>query len=210
MQHYNILVGCDRKYHDDWAVPLFESIHKRNPYLSLHCHIVNPLDYRPLSYVNYTTENRNFPNRDVEISYLQCVRFLAVADNFSNDKPVITLDADSICTRKIDQTDFIELFKNQYVLQHHKENRWLAGFVVFKDDDFRNEYAKRLREVPVEKWIWGRDQKILNQMEQEFGFKPLPKSWMAIGKNKTRSAFLTLKGDQKYLKKYLNLYRYYL
>lgn len=210
MQHYNILIGCDRKYHDDWAVPLFNSIHTKNPYIRLHCHIVNPRDVKKLSYVDYTEENRNFTNKDSEIAYLQAVRFLAVADKFSNNELAITLDADSICTRKIDKSEFEDLFVHQHVLQHHKEQRYLAGFIAFNNNGFREEYSRRLLEIPVDSWKWGRDQKILNQLVDDFNFVPSPTSWMAIGKNKYRSAFLTLKGDQKYKKKYLNLYRYYL
>ena len=210
MQHYNILIGCDRKYHDDWAVPLFRSIQRHNPYIRLHCHVVNPTDFQKLPGVSYTTEDRNFNNKDSEIAYLQAVRFLAVADKFTNNELVVTLDADSVCTRKIDKTDLQYLFKNQYVLQHHKEERWLAGFVVFKDDDFRHEYAKRLRAESIDTWKYGRDQKILNQLQTDYNFYVLSKSWMSIGKNKTNSAFLTLKGDQKYTKKYYSLYRYYL
>ena len=42
MQPCNILVGCDQTYYDEWAVPLLKSINKHNPWINLHCHIVNP------------------------------------------------------------------------------------------------------------------------------------------------------------------------
>ena len=208
MKH-NILIGCDQTYFDKWATPLLKSIQRHNPWITLHCHIVNPTKENTLDSVNVTSENINFVNDESKISYLQSVRFLAVADKFRKNERVITLDADSICTRKIDKPAINQLFENQYVLKHHKEDRWLAGFVVFNDNGFRQEYASQLRSLPVDKWKWGRDQTILNQMSSDYNFSILPKEWMSIGKNKSDSAFLTLKGEQKVKDKYLNVYKKY-
>ena len=102
------------------------------------------------------------------------------------------------------------MFKKQYVLKHHKENRWLAGFVIFNDNGFRQEYASELRSLPINDWLWGRDQTILNSLAKKYKFTKLDTSWMSIGKNKTHSAFLTLKGEQKETEKYLNVYKSYL
>jgi len=131
MPRYNVLLGCDQKYYNDWAIPLLKSIHRHNPWLHLHCHIVNPTVENSLDNVSITTEKREFLNDEAKISYLQSVRFLAVAEKFNKNENVFTLDADSICTRTIAQGAAIErLFNKQHVLKHHKENRWLAGFVV--------------------------------------------------------------------------------
>lgn len=209
MPHYNVLIGCDQLYYDQWAVPLLVSIHNHNPWIKLHCHIVNPTKINTLDYVDITTENIKFINDTVKISYLQSVRFLAVADKFYKDENVITLDADSICTRKIDKEAIQSLFKKQYVLKHHKEDRWLAGLVVFNNNNFRHEYALQLKSIPIGEWKWGRDQLILNQLAEEYKFKEVGKTWMSIGKNKSNSAFLTLKGEQKTISKYLEKYNRY-
>jgi lipopolysaccharide biosynthesis glycosyltransferase len=209
MPLYNILIGCDQAYYDQWAVLLLSSIQRHNPWIQLHCHIVNPTKDNKLDNVDITSEQVNFVSDESKISYLQCVRFLAVADKFSKNERVITLDADSICTREMEKTAFEKLFKKQYVLQHHKENRWLAGFVTFNDNGFRQEYASQLNSLPFNKWKWGRDQTILSQLADTFKFKKLDQSWMAIGKNKNSSAFLTLKGEQKTKDKYLKWYNNY-
>ena len=208
--NYNILIGCDQTYFDKWAVPLLSSIQRHNPWINLHCHIVNPTKENTLDSVSITSERIEFVNDESKISYLQSVRFLAVANKFRKNEHVITLDADSICTRKIGTTAIERLFEKQYVLKHHKENRWLAGFVVFNDNGFREEYALQLNSVPVDKWKWGRDQTVLNQLADEYKFEKLDPLWMAIGKNRNASAFLTLKGEQKETEKYLNVYRNYL
>ena len=210
MPAYNILIGCDQLYYDQWAVPLLSSIQRHNPWIGLHCHIVNPTNNNTLESVDVTSEQIEFSSDESKISYLQSVRFLAVADKFSKNECVITLDADSICTRKIGQTAIQRLFEKQHVLKHHKESRWLAGFVTFLDNGFRQEYAKQLRAEPVNKWKWGRDQTILNQLADNYKFEKLDTLWMAIGKNRNSSAFLTLKGEQKETDKYLNVYRKYL
>ena len=209
MPAYNILIGCDQNYYDQWAVPLLASIQRHNPWINLHCHIVNPTKENFLEAVDITSEQIEFASDESKISYLQSVRFLAVADKFRKNERVITLDADSICTREIGQTAIQQLFKKQHVLKHHKEDRWLAGFVTFLDNGFRQEYAEQLRAVSVNKWKWGRDQTILNALADTYKFKQLDPLWMAIGKNKNNSAFLTLKGDQKIKDKYLNIYKKY-
>lgn len=210
MQPCNILIGCDQTYYDEWAVPLLKSIHKHNPWINLHCHIVNPTVENSLDNVSITTEIREFLNNESKISYLQCVRFLAVARKFKNNEPVITLDADSVCTRSIGQTATQRLFEHQHVLKHHKEARWLAGFVAFNSNGFRQEYYKELMSKPIDEWEWGRDQNVLNNLADKYKFKDLDRLWMAIGKNRTNSAFLTLKGEQKRTDKYLNVYKNYL
>lgn len=207
MQPYNILIGCDQNYFDKWATPLLLSIAKHNPDISLHCHIVNPTKENKLNNIDITFENIDFKNDTNKISYLQSVRFLVANDKFSNNEKVFTLDADSICTRPFDNLD--ELFCKQYILKHHKEDRWLAGFVVFNDNGLRQEYANRLREKDIQRWEWGRDQLILASLSKEFNFISLPKSWMSVGKNKTNSVFLTLKGEQKETEKYLKWYNKY-
>ena len=210
MPHYNVLIGCDQDYYDKWAVPLLQSIQRHNPWINLHCHIVNPTQDNTLDGVSITYETKEFASDTVKISYLQSVRFLAVSNKFSKNERVITLDADSICTRKIGKTAIERLFEKQYVLKHHKENRWLAGFVVFNDNGFRQEYARELNRIPVDNWKWGRDQTVLNQLADDYKFEKLDPLWIAIGKNRNSSAFLTLKGEQKETDKYLNVYRKYL
>src|SRR6056300_294515 len=154
MQHYNILVGCDQNYFDQWAVPLLSSIQRHNPWIQLHCHIVNPTKDNTLDNVDITTEYTEFTSDEAKISYLQSVRFLAVANKFSKNELVITLDADTICTRKIGKIATQRLFEKQHVLKHHKEDRWLAGFVSFNDNGFRQEYARELNRIPTDKWKW--------------------------------------------------------
>ena len=86
MQPCNIVVGCDQIYYNDWAVPLLKSIQRHNPWINLHCHIVNPTVENSLDNVSITTETREFINDEVKISYLQCVRFLVVARKFKNNE----------------------------------------------------------------------------------------------------------------------------
>ena len=209
MQHYSILIGCDINYYNDWGINLLKSINYHNPWISLRCHIVNPVKCKKLSFVNYTEEKINFYNDTQRIAYLQAVRFLA-ASKVPKHENLITLDADTICTRSFSKEDFKTLFDKQYVMQHPKEPRWLAGLVTFGSNNFRLRYAELLNEKNVNNWEWGRDQQVMPQLAKEFNFVPVDKKWITIGKNKLDSAFLTLKGEQKETDKYLNIYKRYL
>lgn len=204
---YNILIGCDQSYYDDWGINLLNSIQKNAPWLNLHCHIVNPIDVKKLDFVDYTFEDRSFESDNSRISYLQCVRFLQVAEKFSLDDYVITLDCDTICTQPFNQQEFEKLFDKQYVLQHEKGKWWLAGLVVFRNDNFRYEFAESIKSAPVEKWIYGRDQDILKKFSGKYNFEPVSDNWIKYGKGGENRIFFTLKGSQKTKNRYLNSYK---
>lgn len=207
---YNMLIGCDQDYFNTWAKPLLISLQKYKNDINLHCHVVNPDIENFIEGVDITYENLEFVSTESKISYLQSVRFLVAEEKFNKRDKVFTVDADSVCTRKIEKAELENLFLENYVLRHPKDARWLAGFVVLSDPSFRNTYANELKEAPLERWRFGRDQLILNQMSTMFKFKSLPVSWMSIGKNRNNSVFLTLKGSQKIDNKYLDNYKTYL
>lgn len=209
MHRYNILIGCDQVYYTDWGIALLQSIHYYNPWISLHCHIVNSKNISQLDYVNYTYEDRNFLNNDSKIGYLQAVRFLAADKYFDKTQHVLSLDADSVCTKSFTKEEFLDLFEHNTVLRHSKDRRWLAGLVAFGQYEFKKEYANLLMNDDVDKWLPGRDQTILATIADKYEFQSAPTKWISIGKNGSGSIFLTLKGDQKYSKKYLPLYQQY-
>jgi hypothetical protein len=209
MPRCKVLIGCDQAYYDDWGIALFQSIHYYNPWITLHCHIVNPNNVSQLNYVNYTYEDIQFLNNDSKIGYLQAVRFLAADKYFDNTQYVLSVDADSICTKSFTEAEFLNLFKHNTVLQHPKDGRWLAGLVALGPTEFRKEYAKLLMSDTIETWVPGRDQDVMATLAVKYKFNAAPKKWISIGTNGLGSIFLTLKGDQKYSKKYLPLYQQY-
>ena len=196
----HILVACDQNYYKEWAFNLLKSIQHFNshPWLSLHCHIVNPkeehTDWR-LEGVNYTTEKYD----NVSIPYLQAVRFLIAAQKFKNDEHVLILDADSICTREFTQQEFIDVTSDVTVLKHHKElafHPWLCGFVTLGNGMFRQDYANNLLITKSKEWEYGHDQDILNLLYHRHQYKTAPQEWICMGKQNPKSVFLTLKGDK--------------
>ena len=197
----HILVACDQNYYDKWACNLLKSIQHFNshPWLSLHCHIVNPKEerrwQRRLEGVNYTTEKYD----NVSIPYLQAVRFLIAAQKFKNDEHVMILDADSICTREFTQQEFIDVTSDVTVLKHHKElafHPWLCGFVTLGNGMFRQDYANNLLITKSKEWEYGHDQDILNLLYHRHQYKTAPQEWICMGKQNPKSVFLTLKGDK--------------
>lgn len=211
MQQYNILIGCDQKYYNDWGIQLLKSILHLNPWLNncLHCHIVNPTNFDPLPNVVYTVEEREFHSDDSRIAYLQAVRFLKVADKIDKDNFFITLDTDTICTQPFSYKEFSKVFDKINVLLHRKSQHWLAGFVSFNSEIFAKEYADLLLELPVSEWKYGRDQDVLAALSKKYEFTSVDSNWMHYGKKSIDSVFYTLKGTDKVKNKYLDVYRKY-
>lgn len=209
MQHCNILIGCDQLYYDHWGVNLIKSIRHFNPWIKCHVHIVNPIGLEKIPDVSYTTEQRDFPNDIVKVGYLQSVRFIKVAEKFSDKDLVMTLDADTICTRKTTPEKFKEATNKITVLRHLKDQRWLAGLVTFGNAGFKQDFADRLLAKPINEWAPFHDQTVLASLSKDYKFYEQESRlyWMSIGKNGNQSIFLTLKGKQKEKEKYLNTYR---
>lgn len=211
MPRYNILIGCDQKYYDDWGINLIRSIKYFNPWITCHVHIVNPVHIEKIDGVEYTSEQREFPNDVVKIGYLQSVRFLKVAEKFSDKDLVMTLDADTICTRKTSQKEFESTASKTTVLRHLKDRHWLAGLVTYGETGFKQEFANRLLAKPIEEWAPFHDQNVLDDLSKVYNFHEQHKLyWMSIGKNGNQSVFLTLKGNQKFKDKYLSIYNKFL
>jgi hypothetical protein len=206
MLRYNALISCDQNYYDKWGINLLSSLKEKSPKLNLHCHIINPTKDNAFNGVDITTETIQFDSTDAQLSYYQASRFLVVANKFQNNELVFTVDADSVCTKKINLIDLETLFSKHYVLQHHKQPRWLAGFVCFNNSNFKNDFAAGLNSLPIAERPVGWDQIILNRLAREYNFVPANNVWMNIGKNKSDAFFLTLKGSQKTKEKYVNTY----
>lgn len=200
-----VLIGCDQAYYDTWAISLLRSIQYHAPWVSLHCHIVNPKNLIELPTVRYTTEHRVFSNDESLISYLQAVRFKVAYEEYSI-QPVMILDADSICTKNFTEQDYDQAVEGETVLHHPKADRWLAGLVATNNPVFLRDYYTELTSEPFNLWQWGRDQDILALLSKQYQYRSADKYWISIGKNGNQSVFLTLKGEQKTKEKYLAYY----
>jgi hypothetical protein len=207
----NFLIGCDQKYYREWGINLLKSINYHNPWLQLHCHIVNP-DFKmdKLPYVDYTFEQKGFVDQSNKLGYLQACRFVAVKNKFSKSDLVMTTDADSICTRPIEKDEFEKVCSEVTFLTHQKHNGFLCGLVTFGIGDFKQDYYDALYEIPDSEWKVGRDQSILNPLNEKYGFKSLERSWMSVGKHRNASAFLTLKGNDRSNRIYFDMYKKHL
>ena len=205
---YNILIGCDQSYYDTWATTLLWSIQHYAPWVNLHCHIVNPSNtLNKLDHVSYTTEERDLSDPDVFSGYLQAVRFLKAYELFPNNEPVIVVDTDSICTHSFTKEQFDQVhLDHPVVLYKEKTSRWLAGFISMGSNTFRKDFHDLLMSKPIEEWAGFWDQTCLKQLNDKHVFEKAPIDWMSIGKNGNESIFLTLKGEQKELEKYLGNY----
>jgi hypothetical protein len=205
MNKFNLLIACDKHYYETWGINFLKSLRLRAPWLALHCHLVNVSETITLKNVDYSYETTSFVDDKQKLAYLQSVRFLAVANKFKNDESVITVDCDSLCVKSFSEEEFSTLFEKQYVLQYLKDDRWLAGFVTFKDNYFRQKYAKELLKKPINDWPPGWDQDVLKEISEKHNFVKLEDKWISVGKYRN-AIFYTTKGSQKFKERYIVLY----
>jgi hypothetical protein len=203
---YNILLACDSKYYNTWAKNCINSIQKLVPWITITVVIVNPIDVQELPNVKYVYDYVKFENETSKISYYQAVRFLKCADIFSNNDLVMSIDCDTILTDSFSKTEFEVICKTIHVQRHQKDVRWMAGLVTYgSDNDFRNRLKEKLLFKPIEDWLYGWDQDVLNDLSSEFNYNKLfVGDWMSFGAG--NGLFLTLKGDQKTSENYLENY----
>lgn len=209
MSKFNLFIACDQLYYDKWAVTFLKTVRYHAPWLSLHCHLVNTINPKLLDFVDYTFETTTFINDEQKLGYLQAVRFLAVSNKFTNNESVIVLDCDGLCVKSFSEDQFKRLFEQQYVLKYKVDGRWMAGFVTFKDNTFRQAYAAELLKKPITDWVRGWDQDVMKIMCEEYKFVALPDEWLIVGKRPgyADSFFFMGKGSHKIRVRFLELYR---
>jgi hypothetical protein len=205
---YNILLACDSAYYETWAINCAASIQKFVPWVKIHIVQVNPKDnYIKLQGIAYHEEHVDFPNESCKIPYYQALRFLKCSEIFPNNELVMSIDCDTVLTRSFNKIDFENICQNIHVQRHQKNIRWMAGLVTYGNNStFRNEFKEKLLSIPLEEWKYGWDQDVLNELGATYNYSKLNVGeWMSFGRG--GGIFLTLKGDQKFAKGYLEIYK---
>ncbi len=211
MPRYNILIGCDQEYYDEWGVNCLESIQKHAPWINLHCHLVNPEeDYYQIPSVTYTTETKEFVSDNHRNSYLQCVRFIVVPRIFKTDELVMALDCDSICIKPFSEEDFEKIAMQITILQNQKSSKWLPSAVTFGNNEFRKDFVKELYADDDDFWPTTRCQNIIATLSTRYKYNALPQQWINLGKTSNDAFFLILKGEQKTETSFVEVYGSYL
>lgn len=197
----NLLICCDQTYHDRWVHDLAQSVRYYNDWLAITVVVVNPdQQLVKIPGVQYHIDRREL-NEENRIAYLQALRFIVVPEIFRDDQLVMSIDADSICMRRIDPDRFNELCSRPAMLWHGKQQNWLAGMFTFSEDPtFRHQLRDHMLKTNIDAWVWGYDQISLRELAQTQEFVRIDDTgeWITIGKIGTsKAAFLTLKGAQK-------------
>ena len=136
----NILLACDSKYYNSWAINCINSIKHYTPWINIVVVIVNPHNIKEIDNVEYIYDYQDFINEDSTVAYYQAVRFIKCADLFSNNELVMSIDCDTILTKSFSQEEFKKLCSNISVLRHHKADRWMAGLVTYGNtENFRRK-----------------------------------------------------------------------
>lgn len=199
----NILLACDNSYYKTWTINCIRSIQYYVPWIKISVVIVNPeKDLQKIDNVDYYLETSEFNT----VPYYQAIRFLKCCEIFPHSELVMSIDCDTVLTRSFTPEEFESITETVHVQRHQKDKRWMAGLVTYgKDNKFRNRLKEELLSVPIENWIYGRDQDVLEKLSSEFHYKKLMVGeWMSFGRG--RGTFLTLKGEQKNSPGYLDNY----
>ena len=208
---FNLLCASDKNYYEEWGINFLKTLHHHVPWLKLHYHLINCDQTIKLPYVDYTHETTLFLNDDQKLGYLQAARFLIAAKKFINNESLIVLDCDCLCVRPFSEKEFVKLFDHQYVLRYNrKDNRWMAGFITFKDNFFRQEYVSELNKKPVSEWLPGWDQEVLKNIAEKYNFVELSDNWLSLMKYNGKSYFFTGKGGKKFKENYLSKYNFFI
>lgn len=202
----NIFIACDGLYYDKWGINCLKSIKFHVPWINLTAHIVNPQETVEIEGIRYFYENIDFKNDSSKISYYQAVRFLKCADYFDNNDLVMSIDCDTVLMRSFTKKEFQRVCEIVSVQRHQKDKRWMAGLVTYGRNNFKQRFKEELLSRPVDSWLAGWDQDVLETLNKEFTYnKLMVGDWMSFGRGK--GIFLTLKGDQKTSEGYLNNYQ---
>lgn len=200
----HILLSCDETYHRDWAINCAKSVQHWVPWVQVSINLINTgAEIVKIPGVRYHHTSIDLSGFQSPAAYYQASRFLVADELFQDGDRVMILDCDTVCTRSFTPEEFDEICARISVLWHAKSSRWLAGLVTLGPNlDFIKEYKRLLLEKNPAAWTYGHDQDVLKQLADRYSFaKEPPGDWISIGKGK--GTFLTLKGDQKQSKKYL-------
>ncbi len=202
----NIFIACDGHYYNQWGINCLRSIRFHVPWIKLTAHIVNPISTNELDGVRYFYESMDFENDSSKISYYQAVRFLKCPEYFDNNDLVMSIDCDTVLMRPFSEKEFRSICEIVSVQRHQKDKRWMAGLVTYGRNNFKHRFKEELLRKPINTWLYGWDQDVLEMLNQEFVYnKLMVGDWMSFGRG--GGTFLTLKGDQKISEGYLNNYR---
>lgn len=201
----NIFIACDGLYYNRWGINCLKSIKHHVPWIRLTAHIVNADNAQEIEGIRYFYEDREFSNDASKISYYQAVRFIKCAEYFDNNELVMSIDCDTVLMRSFSKKEFQKICEIVSVQRHQKDKRWMAGLVTYGKNNFKQRFKEELLKTPINTWVPGRDQDVLEILNQEFEYnKLMVGDWMSFGRG--GGTFLTLKGDQKTSEGYLNNY----
>lgn len=203
---YNILLASDTSYYNQWTKNCIKSIKHFVPWIDITVIVVNPYEIEKLPDIKYVFDYVDFKNNSSKIPYYQALRFLKCAEIFPDNNLVMSIDCDTVLTKKFSKDEFVSICESIHVQRHQKDKRWMAGLVTYGNStDFRNRLKEKLLSLPIEDWKYGWDQEVLKSLSDEFIFKKLMVGdWMSFGRGGGK--FLTLKGDQKTSLGYLENY----
>jgi len=208
----SFFIGSDSIYMELYTKFLALSLKKYAPWANIHLHIFNPtLEQIQWCIKNTITCTYEYVKLEKEPNtYYACVRFIRIPEIFKNDTRIITLDADGIAIKDIDEKIFMDFTNHSAVMWREKQKTSLASSVFFGNDSFRFLYSDRLTYYfKNDSFNWFLDQNILDQLiKLEHVKTTISNIWgnPKIGKN---TLIWTAKGEKKFNLEFQKLQKQY-
>jgi hypothetical protein len=162
--------------------------------------------YRTRSYDLLHTKDEKIVKQKI---YFASIRFIRIKELFKNSQHVLQLDADGLCRKKFNLTDFEKITKLPSAMRKPKDpNTLIASCITpgtgIESSKFKTNLAVQMTTAFAGEIYWFIDQVILKKVFSKFKFESIPYHWNAWG-FKPADIFSTAKGKKKNNWRYLDV-----
>jgi hypothetical protein len=205
--------AADSVYLNLYGKALALSLKEHALWSNIHIHIFNPT-HDQLSWCSANNITCSYEYIDTSIdelrTYYSCVRFIRVPEIFNKNCRVISLDCDGIVVKTITRDRFINDTNISKVLWREKQQMSLASSVFYGPDNFRIEYANKLKSYfENDTFKWFLDQNIMDEMLKNNEVQITVSTDWGNAKVGKQTLIWTGKGDKKFNPEFQQLLQKY-
>ena len=198
--------GCDTIYFNQLGKTLYASIREYAPWAHMHFHIFDATQddinwcnlQQQCSVSQETTPSEYNQNIEEKKAYWSNMRWVRVLEHYSDNTPVIDIDADCVMVRPLSQEQFLQDLQHSWVPTAPKRDQHsLASAVGFAPDNARYRFSELLLDIKNNsRFQWADDQRMLDIMLDANEIKEMDLRYTDY-KFKDSSYIWTGKGERK-------------
>lgn len=197
----NIFLACDNIFYHRFAINFAKTIRYYAPYLHIHIHVVNHTgELFKDKKITYTFEKLPTLPELPSTRFYASVRLLRAEELFDNDQRVMIVDVDSLVTKPIPESEYIEQSSKLSQLVR-KGGRWNNSMICLglgeTSANFKKSIKEALLEIPIPQWDGWYDQDAMDKIRHINTIEPISLSWLNFSYKKGLSYFYSGKGTRK-------------